>query len=155
MKARFLLPVCLLALLVNAFSIYNYLLAICTVFLLLLLFIPSVFIKLISAAEGQDKSKQNFAVRQIGSYGKQKTTRQLNRLSIAFSLIVVNLAAVGLSILTYVNLDRTARFIAQHISWREITPVLSAIGFILFAASVILVTIHAIKTLKNEKLFIA
>jgi hypothetical protein len=112
-----------------------------------------VFILLTNAAKRQDENNQNFAVRQIGNYGKQKTTRQLNRYSIVFSLIVINLAAAGLTVLTYVNWDATGSFIAQHITWREITPVLGAIGFILFIASAVLVTIYGIKMLRKEELF--
>jgi hypothetical protein len=153
MKARYLFFICLLALLVNALSIYNYLLAICNLFLLLILFIPSVFIKLTNAAKRVDETKQNFAVRQIGNYGKQKTTRKMNRFSIVFSLIVVNLAAAGLTLLTYLNLNTTESFISNHVTWEEITPVLGITGFVLFLASVLLVTMYAIKILKNEELF--
>jgi len=153
MRARYLLVLCMLALLVNAFSIYNYLLAICSLFLLLLLVIPNIFIKLTKTVNKLDESKQNFAVRQIGNYGKQKTTRKMNRLSMIFALIVVNVGAAGLIILTYLNLNETGNFISQHITWEGITPVLGVAGFILFIASVLLITGYAIKILRKEALF--
>ncbi|GAB3803366.1 hypothetical protein [Virgibacillus kimchii] len=153
MKARYLIVLCLLALLANAFSIYNYLLAICTLFLLLLLFIPSLFIKMTSAANNMGADKQNFFVRQIGNYGKQKATRRVNRFAIIFSLIVVNLAAISLTIITYLNLHNTARFISRHITWEVVTPLLGITGFVLFIASVLLVTVYAVKIVKKEALF--
>jgi cation transport ATPase len=153
MKARYPVILCILALLVNAFSIYNFLLAIGTIFLFLLILIPHLFIKVTSSAKKLDESKQNFATRQIGNYGKQKTTRKMNRFSIIFAIIVINIMAITFIIITYTNLSAAERFISQHITWAETTPVLAVIGTAFFIASVFLVTANAVKTLRKENLF--
>lgn len=156
MKARYIFIICVLNLLVNVGSIYNIFFGICSIFLLMLVFIPQVFVTVVNKANSVEEDKRNLAVRNLADYGSQKSTQFMNKFAMIFGFVVVYAMAVLFTILQNNKREDFHSFISTHFHspyMFQITQVLSVLGYVLLVISLFLATIHSIRLMKNERVF--
>lgn len=157
MKARYILLICILTLLVNVTSVYNVYFGLCSLFLCLLVFIPQLFSKLVNKANRVEEDKRNIMERNFANYGTLKTTQLTNKFAIIFSMIVIYGMAVLFTLLQIKNRNQFSSFISSHFQVPyidQITQILSMLGYFLIAISLVLAAIHVIRLMKNEQMFI-
>lgn len=156
MKVRYVLIICLMSLIINIVSIYNFRLGFVSLFFLLITFIPSLYDKMSSRASKVKESERSFATRQMAVYGSQRVTRVMNKIAMIDGLVVVYAMSTGAVWLQLNDSGNTGEFISDKLNLGPmigIAQTLSKVGWIVFIFSLILVTIYTIQLMRSSAIF--
>lgn len=156
MKARYVLIICLMSLIINIVSIYNFRLGFVSLFFLLITFIPSLYDKMSRRASKVKESEKSFATRQMAGYGSQRVTRVMNKIAMIIGLIAVYAMSAGAVWLQINDSGNTGEFISDELNLGPmigIAQTLSKVGWIVFIFSLILVTIYTIQLMRSSAIF--
>lgn len=156
MKARYIILLAFLSLVVNFLSVYNLYLGICSIFLLLIVSITALFVTLVNRANKVDQKKRNHVIRNFAEYGVQKPTQVTNKIAIIFGLILVYVGAVFFTIFQRMERPQLHQFLTTHIQIENVHSIanaLSILGYILFIVALLLGTFYCIRAMRREQVF--
>ncbi|MEI3614939.1 hypothetical protein [Pseudogracilibacillus sp. SO30301A] len=143
MKTMYIVLLILISIIINIFSINNFLLIMCSILLLLLIFVTSLLTKLVNKASSVKEKDKTIISETIARHGSEGMTRRMNQFALIFSLIVIYAMAIAAFFLQVNDKARSS----------GITFLNSWLGWIIFVVSLLLVTVHVFRMMKQEAIF--
>lgn len=142
-KAKYIALLIVISIMVNLVSVNNFLLIMSSILLLLLVFVSSLLTKLVKQASDVKEKDQSIISGTIARYGSESMTRSLNRFALIFSLIVIYAMAIA-ALLLQIN---------DKANSSGTTFLNSGLGWVMFTISLLLVTVHVFRMIKQEAIF--
>ncbi len=153
MKARYVLLTAFLSLVINGISLYNLPIGYISIFLMMLVFIPNVFLKIISF--GKNKKAQganNILVEAAVDF--EKNTH--SKIPYIIMIVTMYIGGAGLIYFQIYQYDYIDRLITDNVHlpiFYTVAPYLVGVGYVLFAASLVMMTIHFRKIFREAGMF--
>lgn len=157
MKARYIILIAILSIIVNFLSVYNFYLGICSIFVLFIASITALFVTLVNRANKVPSKWGSIAQQNMSQYGTLKVTQVTNKIAILFGLVLVYIGGVVFTILQIKEREQLHKFLLTHVSVdnvHTIANILSIIGYALFAIALLFVTIYCIRMMRSEQMFV-
>ena len=153
MKGRYVTLIAFMSLVINGISLYNLLIGYISLFILLIVFIPSVFIKIMETGKkAKARGVDNILVKAAVDFEKSTHSK---RIYIA-GMIFVYVVGVGLLVFQIYQYDYIDGLVTSNVNmpvYYAVVPYLIVIGYILFIASLITMTIHFRKLFREAPMF--
>lgn len=153
MKARYVLLTAFLSLVINGISLYNLLIGYISIFVMLLVFIPNLFLKIIAIGKNRKAQGGNsILVKTAIDFEKNNHSKA----PYIFWIIMMYIAGVGLTFFQIYQYDYIDALITNNVNWPVFytaAPYLMGAGYVLFAASLVMMTIHFRKIFREAGMF--
>src|SRR5690625_4469389 len=153
MKGRYVLLIAFMSLVINGISLYNLLIGYISLFVMLIVFIPSVFIKIMETGKkAKARGVNNILVKAAIGFEKSTHSKGIYIAGMAFVYIV----GVGLGIFQIYQYDYIDGLITSNVNmpvYYAVVPYLVVIGYILFIACLITMNIHFRKLFREAPMF--
>lgn len=153
MKARYVLLTAFLSLIINGISLYNLPIGYISIFVMMLIFIPNLFLKIIAIGKKRKaQGSNNIFVKAAIDF--EKNTH--SKIPYIVLMLVMYFGGAGLIYFQIYQYDYIDRLITDNVHlpiFYTVAPYLVGVGYVLFAASLVMMTIHFRKIFREAGMF--
>ncbi|WP_249872498.1 hypothetical protein [Oceanobacillus saliphilus] len=153
MNGRYVLLIAFLSLVINGISLYNLLIGYISLFIMLIVLIPNIFIKIIEIGKNaKARGADNIIVKAIMDFEKNTHSKAIY----IFGIIFLYLAGGSLLVFQIYQYDYIDGLVTSNVNipiYYSVVTYLIGIGYVLFGASLITMTIHFRKLFREALLF--
>lgn len=153
MKARYVLLTAFLSLFINGISLYNLPIGYISIFIMLLVFIPNLFLKIISFGKNRKAQGANHILVKAAVDFEKNTHSKIPYILLMVMMYIGGGALIFFQIYQYDYIDA---LVTGNIHWSVFytaAPYLIGTGYVLFAASLVMMTIHFRKIFREAGMF--
>lgn len=153
MKARYVLLIAFLSFIINGVSLYNLLIGYISLFIMLIVSIPNVFIKVIEIGKStKARGVDNIIVETIMDFEKNTHSKGIY----IFGVIFVYIAGGLLLVFQIYQYDYIDGLVTSNVSipiYYSVVTYLIGVGYVLFGASLIMMIIHFRRIFREALMF--
>ncbi|GIN57510.1 hypothetical protein J8TS2_18290 [Lederbergia ruris] len=153
MKARYVLLTAFLSLFINGISLYNLPIGYISIFIMLLVFIPNLFMKIISFGKNR-KAQETDHILVKAAIDFEKNTH--SKAAYIFWILMMYIAGGALTFFQIHQYYYIDALVTGNIHWSVFyttAPYLIGTGYVLFVASLVMMTIHFRKIFREAGMF--
>lgn len=153
MKARYVLLIAFLSVVINGISLYNLLIGYISLFIMLIVLIPNVFIKVIEIGKrAKARGIDNIIVKTIMDFGKNTHSKGIYIFGTVFVYITGG-SLLAFQIYQYDYIDGLVTSNVNIPIYSSVVTYLIGVGYVLFGASLITMTIHFRRIFREALMF--
>lgn len=153
MKARYVLLIAFLSLVINGISLYNLLIGYISIFIMMLIFIPNLFLKIIAFGKYRKAQGENHILVKAALDFEKNTHSKIPYIIMIAVLYIGGGALILFQIYQYDYIDA---LVTGNIHWPifyAVVPYLIGAGYVLFAASLLTMTVHFRRMFREAGMF--
>lgn len=153
MKGRYVMLIAFLSVVINGLSLYNLLIGYISIFIMLITFIPNVFIKIIEIGKkAKAKGANHILIRAITDFEKNA----FQTAPYIFGLILIYIVGGSFLVLQICHYEYIDRLVTSYVHmpiYYAVVQFLVAVEYVLFITSLITMTIHFQKLFREAPMF--
>lgn len=153
MKARYVLFTAFLSLIINGISLYNLPIGYLSIFVMLLVFIPNLFLKIIAIGKNRQAKGTNHILVKTAVDFEKNTHSKVPYILLIVMMYIGGGALISFQIYQYDYIDALVTDNVHFPMFYIVAPYLIGVGYVLFVASLAMMTIHFRKIFREAGMF--
>ncbi|WP_249870763.1 hypothetical protein [Oceanobacillus saliphilus] len=153
MKARYVLLTAFLSLIINGISLYNLPIGYISIFVMLLVFIPNLFLKIISFGKNKKAQGADYILVKAAVDFEKNT---YSKSAYIFGILIMYMADGALIFFQIYQYDYIDALVTGNVHlpvYYTAAPYLIGTGYVLFVATLVMMTIHFRKIIREAGMF--